>query len=625
MFAKLQLDQTNKYQQALATQKVAGMVVDFVLGRKHYLRIGSERGEIVKWDDIVIEKEENFFIHFQVKRQTTDFGTSLDECNRNIYTKNTKNHKNGDLRDLSELDETIKKLAEWSENIDFFKVSTRRMFWIDLPELNTPIKKGLQIKHLKDLCEVQIKPAVTTASELANLAALNSNIKNCFDWLTSWCGFKNWDHILKTLHLLKIDNSGTEAEIESKIEEKLKDVFVTDKVRDVRLKILSYINENTSSSGAISPRNLLFELKGDLRSDIPSWTQFENSGWQWNISGIQDLEFNNQIERSNVIVPKLWTNGYPSRLKVYASFNKNCKLTDCLIRIAIHQGGLNMTQFTDKSEWEHNLKSKIGNTIGVSENDTSNLNIIENTEKFLSSENRPLVSLVSQEIDAEELQSNMLLITWEAVKKAMVDKIKLINGSQSKELMYAVDDRWRAWLSQLEISPEEQKMLFRKMLHPSAEGNAINGDMRVGLKTVGLLTEGLLLLLVVSVCIDNDGKGDWKKLTDELHANTIALQYWSGVSGQEQNVKEIVYDCRDVIGKENVDLLILSKIHASYNEALGLKIGEPIQKENTIAEGKQLKMLVTNNVYLRQLIAKGDINNLRTYFNSMLPKKEEVK
>ena len=55
MLAKLRLDQTKKYEQALAAYEIAVMLVDFALGRKHYMRIGSEQGGISKWDDIVIE------------------------------------------------------------------------------------------------------------------------------------------------------------------------------------------------------------------------------------------------------------------------------------------------------------------------------------------------------------------------------------------------------------------------------------------------------------------------------------------------------------------------------------------------------------------------------------------
>jgi hypothetical protein len=164
MLAKLRLDQTKKYEQALATYEIAVMLVDFVLGRKHYMRIGSEQGGIVKWDDIVIEQDQSSQIHIQVKRQTSgDFGTDLDECNRNEYLQGGRE---GQKRDLSPLDETLKSLADWFEHIDISSISPKREFWIELPELNTQIKKGLQIKDLKDLCDVQIKPSVTTATGL---------------------------------------------------------------------------------------------------------------------------------------------------------------------------------------------------------------------------------------------------------------------------------------------------------------------------------------------------------------------------------------------------------------------------------------------------------------------------
>jgi hypothetical protein len=557
MLNKLRLDQTKKYEQAIATYEIADMLIHFALGRNHFMRIGSEQGDIPKWDDIVIEASKSSIIHVQAKRQTSgDFGSINDECFRNEILQGKRE---GQKRDLSPLDETLKSLADWFKDIDITSINPKREFWIVVPELNTQIKKELQVKDLKDLCEVQIRPAVTTASDLQSQAAIDTNIKNCFDWLTTWCDFKNWDHILKALQFLKIKNSGTEAEIESRAEEKLKQVFITDKVKDVRLKILSYTTVNTTFSGAITPRNLLFEVRDFLRSDIPIWTQFENSNSQWNISGTQDLEFNSEIERSKIIVPNLWSNERISHLKVQANYNKNCKLSESLMRIAIHQDGLTMTQFTDKDSWLYNLKSKIGDTLGVSENDTSNLKIIENNEKFLSSDNRKLVSLASQEIDAEELHATMLSITWDEVKKAMSNKIRAMKEDQSNELKYAVDERWRIWLVQLETSLEEQKMLFRKMLHPNAEGNAISGDMRVGTKTVSLLTEGLLLLLIVSVCIDIANNGDWKKLTDELSANTIALQYWSGMLGQKSNVKEILNDCENIIGRETDNLLIFPK------------------------------------------------------------------
>ena len=79
-----------------------------------------------------------------------------------------------------------------------------------------------------------------------------------------------------------------------------------------------------------------------------------------------------------------------------------------------------------------------------------------------------------------------------------------------------------------------------------------------------------------------------------------------------------------MIGKENANLLIFSKIQASHSEVLGLNIDEAVQKENTLAEGKQLKMLMTHNIHLRQLIDKGEIKGISDYLKNMLIKKEEI-
>ena len=123
MLAKLRLDQTKKYEQALATYEIAVMLIDFALGRKHYMRIGSEQGGILKWDDIIIEQDQSSQIHIQVKRQTSvDFGTCLDECIRNKYLQGGRE---GQKRDLSPLDETLKSLADWFEHIDITKINPK--------------------------------------------------------------------------------------------------------------------------------------------------------------------------------------------------------------------------------------------------------------------------------------------------------------------------------------------------------------------------------------------------------------------------------------------------------------------------------------------------------------------
>ncbi|MEK0338156.1 MAG: hypothetical protein QQN41_12050, partial [Nitrosopumilus sp.] len=365
MLKKLRLNQGDNYQRNVATFEIAMMLIDFVNGRKHYLCIGSEQGELIKWDDILIKKEQDSFIHIQVKRQTSDFGNKNDECQRNLYTQGARINQK---RNLSPLDELMKDLADWSRNIDLTKMNPKREFWIELPEGSLQIKMGLKVKHLKDLCENHIKPAVTKSKDLEKLASTDSNIKNCFIWLTSWCDFNNWDHILKALQFLKIKTEGTDSLIIEKTEKLIKEIFITNKTKEVRLKILSYTIKNSAFSSAISPRNLLFELKDYLHQNIATWTQFEKVDSHWNISGIHDLEFNDIIERPSIIVPSLWNNDRSRYLKIKAPVNDSCKLSESLMRLVVHQDGLVHTHCEDKIGWVNSIKCKVGGTIGIGAN-----------------------------------------------------------------------------------------------------------------------------------------------------------------------------------------------------------------------------------------------------------------
>ncbi len=256
MQRKLALNQTQIYEQHIATYEIANMLVDFIKGKKHYLCIGSEQG-VDKWDDLIIEKENNFHIHVQVKRQiASDFGDSNDTCIRNRYLQGKRN---GAFRDLSPFDKSIKSLADWLSNS--INNPATKEFWFELPEKNTEIKPGLKILHFYDLCENLYRHNGTTISDLAHLAQNNSNVKNCYDWLTTWCDFQNWTHIIKMLPILKIKDSGLESDIKQKTEDKLKEVFQTDKATEIHDKILLFTHLNQTPAGGISPRSILEQFK----------------------------------------------------------------------------------------------------------------------------------------------------------------------------------------------------------------------------------------------------------------------------------------------------------------------------------------------------------------------------
>jgi hypothetical protein len=624
MLAKLRLDQTKKYEQAIATYEIAVMLVDFALGRSHYMRIGSEQGNISTWDDIVIEKDKNSQIHIQVKRQTSgDFGSTNDECTRNVYLQgNRKDQK----RDLSPLDETLKSLADWFNDIDISSLNPKREFWIELPELNTQIKEGLQIRNLKDLCEVQIKPAVTTAIGLQAQADTDGNIKKCFDWLTTWCDFKDWEQMIKALQFLKIKNSGMESEVERKTEDKLKEMFISDKVKEVRLKILSYTIENTTFSGAIAPRNLLFELKEFVRSDIKIWTQIDNIDNDWQISGIHDLENNIDIERPSKTIPLLWSTerGRDLNINIAKVNSPLASIHESIFQLAIHLDGNVSGLCANLDGWKVCIENKIGGTLGLQENDFEGLRISNNNAPFKISCGKKINTNAEREAFAKEMSDQMTKKTWELVSEKILWRISQMDICQSQELRNAVEVRWNSWQETVKKDESILTTLLKKIVHPNAEGEEILGHLRIGPKTKLLLADALFTCLLISVALDSTDSGIMKT-EDGLSIGAIGLNWWSGPAGKSKRVRKIDEEesVDDLIGKESYDILILSQSEQPEGEIYKQSIGESANVDHSLAVGHIPKLLVTRNRRFNSIIKKGSIAELQNYLQQKLTTNRE--
>jgi len=616
MLKKLKLDQTKKYEQSIAANEVATMLVNFVKGRIHYLSVGAEQGDILKWDDLIIEDSEDSFIHIQVKRQTTNFSTDQSNSVRNTYTQQSRK---GKLRDLSPLDESMKSLADWIKSNDPDIVRPKRKFRIELPDGNILIKNDLEIRHFRELCENIIKP-VSTVSGLEQLAKTDITVKKCYDWLNTWCEFENREQILKAVCVLSIKTSGSESDINCRTKETLEQIFQTDKVEDIRLKIAPvYIDENSTYTGAIKARNLLFDFKEFLLPFIPSWTQFKRDGNNWTLSGIHDLENNNHIERPSIIVPTLWSNGKVRNLKIDASVNESCKLSNSLIQLAIHQEGQVNTHCKEADNWKNAINRKLGNTLGISRNDLCSLNIVDVSDSFVTSDNLSLDLISKHEKIAEELKIQMINKTWELVVNEIQD---IISKMESSEIRDALEVQWRRWEQLIKDSTEEQYHLFKRILHPKAEGDDILGELRIGAKTSILIADGIYLLLIIAVCLGNENC-DWKNIGTSLSVNTIGLEYWSGPSGRPRKVREIDDDCiLELIGKESADILILSKISASPNDLYEEDLMSSNVQAKSLASPSLPKLLVTYNSRLRKIINKGEIEEIKQYLNSFLIKRK---
>jgi len=204
-----------------------------------------------------------------------------------------------------------------------------------------------------------------------------------------------------------------------------------------------------------------YQFKMYLLPSIPTWTQFEKRGAEWNIYGIHDIESINNIERPEKIVPELWDNNRQKELKVNATiptFNTTCKLSESILRLAVHKEGGN-NHFKDYINWKNLLHTKTGGTIGISKEDIESVSIFDNTEVFTTSELRKLS--LRGEIDAfsNGLENAMFIETCEKVKKRVEDQISAMQTSLSNELRDAVEMRWNNWKSQLNPTPDAYKLL----------------------------------------------------------------------------------------------------------------------------------------------------------------------
>jgi len=616
VLAKLRLDQTAIYEKLVGAHEISKMLVSFVLGQAHPIGIGAEQGGIEKWDDFVIQGNLNLRTHIQIKRQTDKFGSDLDECERNTITK-----QNDDIepRDLSELDKTIKSLGDWiknkTENDEY-----ERLFCLELYDVGVQIKKDFKVRDLANILETHIKPDTSTSEGLEELSKQDGVMNKCDLWLRSWCDIENYDQMLGMLKILKIKYSNTEAGLKAETKDILKHIFKDTSLDEVYSKVVSYTSENSTFTGAIQPRHLLHVLKDHLRAEVAGWTQFQTNEHGWNISGIHDLEDNNEIERPSVVVPLLWQtdNSNARVLKVDGECNENCKIAKSLMRLSLHPQGSFDIHCSDKAGWENSIKIKTGGTLGLLKNDLDDSRILDGLDSVSQSKSKKLTTIDEQERFAEELNDEMYKKTFALINNEMLAAIRDMNSS---DLRTEIDSRWTVWKSLLENNIDEQRKLFIKMLHPKAEGELISGELRVGPKIVGLIQEALFLLLVVSVCLSDDHHDNsWGSVTKKLKVTSIGLAFWSGPASGSKKVIEIDDESNisKLLENESGQIIIIAKSKLPDSEVFKDDIFCDIDKIKLLTHPRYPKLLVTRDTKFDRLLKAGSIQSIRDYFQEKL-------
>lgn len=607
MLPKLRLDQTAAYEQTIAAYEISKMLCAFIEGRKHILCIGAEQGDIPGWDDFIVQESLSEFTHLQIKKQNTDFAPLGNCIKRTDVT-------------LSPLDNSMSSLAEWITTYNPDRDSTVRHFILCLPHEGPLIKRNLEIRNLRDFMALHINPTTTTKGldNLQNVAQDGTAI-NLFNWLTTWCGFTDWDHIRKALHKLKIHNYGHALDIDAKSIEQLSRVFrepVT-----VLTFIKSYTLNNSAYTGSISPRQLLFELKDYLLDTQKTWTQISSANGSWEISGIHDLENNTEVERPSKIIPLLWSNNRDR------SFHINLSQVDPaftpihegVFQLAIHlQGNVNAL-CANWNGWKVCIENKLGGTLGEREDDLESLTIAGNNAPYNLTGGMPMNTNAERDYFAKKMIAEMTKVTWQMVVAKVSWRISQMDTSQSQELRDTIEARWNSWQEALNNDESILTSHLKKIVHPNAEGEEILGSLRIGPKTKLLIADALFMCLIISVSLDPSDSGIMRT-EDGLSIGAIGLKWWSGPAGKAKKVRRV--DAEDavseLVGKEPYDILVLSQSEQPQSEIYKQSIGASRNTDHSLAAGHSPQLLITRDKRFDSIINKGSLSDLSVYLRQKL-------
>ena len=578
------------------------MLVDFINGQQQYTELGCEQGDIEKWDDLVLATSASVFVHYQAKRQNTPF--SIGKCIRGIQERG----KNiGEMQDLSAFDEAMKSLGDWIRANKDSPALLQHKFIICVPSLQIQIKEDLELRSLHSLCHSHVTTS-TTVDRLTILARGDTAIQNILDWLQKWCDFDDMEQILRALSLLSLHQTGSENDLERETETILDNCFRQSS--EVRERLLTFISHNSTYASSVTPRPLLQDVIGYLLPGKATWTKYKLKGTNWHISGTQDMTFES-IEQPPKVVTNLWSNTSQAHLLFEAPVeSSNSIFSKTVMRLALHFRGIPMAYIYQADVWKEIAKKDTGGTLGISEEDFDDLKLTEYTPADDTCGERLLDSLIKQDEEAIELGIEMLKVTWQLICLKVSEKI---TNTASGTLRSSIDERWRIWKEQLDNNSTEQYTLCCSMVHPKAEGDDILSEMRIGPRTAKLIAEGLYLLVIVSVSLNDTNMG-WKQINAELNVETRALSHWSGVSGKRRNVRKLSdIGIQELLGKESSKVLILSQVELSRSDIESATMADNGTERSSMASPHRPALVVTRSMKMKMLIERGGITEISTF------------
>ncbi|WP_295566037.1 ABC-three component system protein [uncultured Stenotrophomonas sp.] len=598
MLSKFRLDRRNKYESRLFAQKLAEMIVGVVNSVPHASEIGSEQGGIPHWDDIVEVRCDGTIAHTQVKRQSESFST-YPPVRPSTDAK------------TSALDDALESLATSIDRHDL-DAPGKRFFELIVFGPGVLVKRGIRVEKFSEIVDI----CSTESFSCQKMEQRDdSTARDVFQWLTTWCGFRDWAHIQSALSRLRVTFGGTEEQIDGKILASLASVF-TDP-HTARESLLSYAFDEASDVGAISRRALMQRLKHLLRPDIASWTQYlKVDGFsRWELSGIHDLE-SQDAERAAGIVTRLWSNGGERRvLQFQAPLTSidvgKISLPHAILRLALHLSGGAQCLLEDVGAWKAKASDLAGQTMGHSASDLRDLPWAESQPRP-GPAMRSLDGVGPSNSEASSLMQAMDMQVLGQLAKCVNDSLERVMDEALQAELAAL---WNEWHTGLADDPAELRSLFASMLHPATEGLAHGSLLRVGPRALDLLDNAIMTLLVVAVSIG--GKGStWSHFTDCGAVLSIALKQWSGPVGSQSGRRHLESDdLHDIIGPKPNAVVVLSGIDSPADSILQPTLSGAPYDETSFMAQRRPKVLVTGH-RIDRFLRKGKLEDVRMHFRS---------
>jgi hypothetical protein len=338
------------------------------------------------------------------------------------------------------------------------------------------------------------------------------------------------------------------------------------------------------------------------------------------------LESNTEFERPSKIIPQLWSN---ERIR---NFNINIAtvstslgpIQEGIFQLAIHLQGTVKASCVNWDGWRVCLEGKLGGTIGEKEDDMDALTISSYNDPYSIIDGFPINSNAKQEAFAKAMVTEMTKVTWKMVGNKISKRISKMIIEESQELRDEIEARWSDWRLVLENDQLALTSLFKKIVHPSAEGQDILGHLRIGPKTTLLIADALFTCLLISVALDSENSGIMKT-EDGLSIGVVGLRWWSGPYGRPRRVRKIDDEdtISELVGRESFDILVLSQSEQPENEIYKKTLGESAEDDYSLASGRKPKLLITRNRLFNSIVNKGCIDELREYLQQKLNKQKK--